>query len=72
MTLILNNKDWSIASKEALLFMIARYLYNIKNNDRYVKLYAQSAYDLLQEKNKLEGLNELDEKELENHRTIEF
>jgi hypothetical protein len=72
MSLILNNKDWSIASKEALLFMIARYLYNIKNNDRYVKLYAQSAYNLLQEKNKLEGLNELDQKELENHRSIEF
>ena len=72
MSLILNNKDWSIASKEALLFMIARYLYNIKNNDRYVKLYAQSAYDLLQEKNKLEGLNELDQKEIENHRSIEF
>jgi hypothetical protein len=72
MTLILNNKDWSIASKEALLFMIARYLYNIKNNDRYVKLYAQSAYDLLQEKNKLEGLNELDQKEIENHKPIEF
>jgi len=72
MSLILNNKDWSIASKEALLFMIARYLYNIKNNDRYVKLYAQSAYDLLQEKNKLEGLNELDQKEIENHKPIEF
>jgi len=72
MSLILNNQSWSDGSKEALLFMIARYLYNIKNNDRYVKLYSQAGFDLLQEKDKIEARNELDDKEKENHRNMEY
>jgi hypothetical protein len=72
MSLILNNQSWSDGSKEALLFMIARYLYNIKNNDRYVKLYSQAGFDLLQQKDKIEARNELDDKEKENHRNMEF
>lgn len=72
MSLILNNQSWSDGSKEALLFMIARYLYNIKNNDRYVKLYSQAGFDLLQQKDKIEARNELDDKEKENHRNMEY
>jgi hypothetical protein len=48
MGLIQKDPNWSTGSKEGLLFMVSRYLYNIKNNDRYVKLYSQAAYDLLQ------------------------
>ena len=72
MSLIENNKDWSTGSKEGLLFMVARWLYNNNNNDRYTKLYSQAGFNLLQEKEKIESKNELDEKEKENLRSIEY
>ena len=71
MTLI-ENENWATGSKEGLLFMVSRYLYNNNNNDKYVKLYSQAGFNLLKEKDKIEGKNELDEKEKENHRTIEY
>ena len=67
MSIIENNKKWSDGSKEQLLFMISRYLYNIGEN-RYQKLYAQAGHNLtLKIKNK-EEQNEQDEKEKENYR----
>ena len=69
---LIENENWATGSKEGLLFMVARYLYNNNNNDKYVKLYSQAGFNLLQEKEKIEGKNELDEKEKENHRTIEY
>ena len=54
MSLIENNKDWSTSSKE-ILFMIARYLHNKNNTDKYVKLYSQAGYNLMQEIEKNEG-----------------
>ena len=71
MTLI-DKSEWSMGSKEGHYFMISRYLFNKNNNDKYVKLYAQAGYDLKQAKDQIEGKNELDDKEKENHRTIEY
>jgi hypothetical protein len=72
MSLIENNKEWSMGSKEGLLFMVARWLHNNKNDEKFVKLYSQAGFNLLKEKDKIEGRNEMDEKELENHRNIEY
>ena len=69
--LILNEK-WKDTSKEGLLFMVSRYLFNKNNNDKYIKLYAQEGYNLKLKKDKEEGENELDEKETQNYRTIEY
>ena len=71
MTLI-DKSHWGMGTKEGMYFMISRYLFNKNNNDKYVKLYAQAGFDLKQEKDKLEGKNELDEKEKENLRSIEY
>ena len=69
--LILNEK-WKDTSKESLLFMVSRYLYNKNNNDRYIKFYAQEGYNLKLKKDNEEGKNELDEKEKDNYRPIEY
>lgn len=71
MTLI-EKENWSEGSKEGLYFMIARYLFNKNNNDKYSKLYSQAGYNLKQERDKLEGQNELDDKEKENYRDMEY
>lgn len=71
MTLI-EKENWSNGSKEGLYFMIARYLFNRNNNDKYTKLYSQAGYNLKLEKDKQEGLNEMDEKEKENYRDMEY
>jgi len=69
--LILNEK-WKDTSKESLLFMVSRYLFNKNNNDKYIKLYSQEGYNLKIKKDNEEGKNELDEKETQNYRTIEY
>ena len=71
MKLILNEK-WKETSKEGLLFMVSRYLFNKNNKDRYTKLYSQEGYNLKQKKDSEEGKNELDEKEKDNFKTIEY
>jgi hypothetical protein len=72
MSLIENNKDWSNSSKESLLFMIARYLYNKNNNDRYVKMYSEKGFNYMIQKDKIESENQMDGKEIKNYRTIEY
>jgi len=69
--LILNEK-WKDTSKESLLFMVSRYLYNKNNNDKFIKLYSQEGYNLKIKKDNEEGKNELDDKEKDNYRTIEY
>ena len=54
MGIIEKNENWSDSSKEGLLFMISRYLYNKKNNDRYVKIYSRKGFELMQ-KTKTKG-----------------
>ena len=71
-SLIENNNKWSSSSKESLLFMVARYLFNKNNNDKYHMHFSQSGYNLLQEKEKLEKSNQMDNKEKENLKSIEY
>ena len=42
------NKSWSDSSKESFYFMIARYLFNKNNNDRYSKIYSEKGFELMQ------------------------
>ena len=72
MSIIENNKGWSDKSREILTFMIARYLYNKKNNDRYVKLYSERGFKYMQSNSKKESNNELDENEKLNYRPYEY
>jgi hypothetical protein len=64
----IDKSHWAMGTKEGMYFMISRYLFNKNNNDKYVKLYAQAGFDLKQAKDTIEGKNELDDKEKENHR----
>ena len=64
MSVIENNIKWSDASKEALLFTVAKYLKNF-GNQRYAKLYSEKAYEYMQiKKRNKENENKQDEKEL--------
>jgi len=75
MSIVQNNENWSDSSKEALLFMIAKYLRtttNNKNNDRYAKLYSQAGYDIMIENRKKEHENKQDDKELINYRDHDY
>jgi hypothetical protein len=72
LSLIEKNESWADGSKEGLMFMVSRYLYNKNNKDRYVKLYSEAGFNLLKKKEEKEQKNELDEKEKENHRNIEY
>ena len=46
MSIIIKNPKWGDSSMESMFFMIARYLYNKNNNDRYVKIYQTKAKQL--------------------------
>lgn len=70
LNLILNNTSWSDATKEAYLFMAARYLYN--NDNLYNTIYSDAAYKLKMKIEEEAGKNELDEKEIENFRSYEY
>ena len=72
MSIIENNPAWGDKSREILTFMIARYLYNKKNNDRYVKIYSERGYKYKLSNSKKESNNELDEKEKLNYRPYEY
>ena len=52
MGIIEKNEKWGDSSKEGLLFMIARYLFNKKNNDRYVKIYQTKGFEYIQKNKK--------------------
>ena len=72
MGIIEQNEKWGDGSRELLVFMIARYLYNKNNSDRYVKIYSQRGYDYMKSNSKKESNNELDEKEKINYRPYEY
>ena len=69
--IINENNNWKDTSKEALYFMIARYLHNF-GNKRYSKLYSQYGHDLTVKNQKKESENQQDEKEIENYRPHEY
>jgi hypothetical protein len=52
MSIIEKHEKWSNKSKEALLFMVAKYLRSTTNNknEKYSKRYSQAGYNLLLEK----------------------
>jgi hypothetical protein len=66
------NKSWSDSSKESFYFMIARYLYNKNNNDRYSKIYSEKGFQLMQKTKLITEKNELDDKEKENYREYDY
>ena len=74
MSIIEKHEKWSNKSKEALLFMVAKYLRSTTNNknEKYSKRYSQAGYNLLLENRKEEQENKQDEKELINYRDHHF
>jgi hypothetical protein len=62
-SIIMDNEGWKDASKEKLLFTMARYLHN-KGDNRYAKSIGLSAFLLMEKNKKKEDENELDEKEM--------
>ena len=72
-SIIEKNDKWKNSTKESLYFMVARYLENFDNkNVKYVKIYKQSGYDLMQLNRKKENDNLQDEKEIENYRSHDY
>ena len=72
MGIIEKNENWNDSSKEGLYFMIARYLYNKKNNDRYVKIYSRKGFEIMEKNKKKEEKNELDAKEMEAYKEHDY
>ena len=71
MSYIENNKRWSISSKKAYLFMVARWLH-LHNSPKYSKRYSEAAYKLKQNIEKIESNNEMDIKEKENMKDYSY
>ena len=69
LNIIINNTSWSDATKEAYLFMGARYLFN--NSNVYHKIFSDTAYKIKMKIEEEAGNNELDDKEIENFKTHE-
>ena len=71
MSYIENNELWSLSTKKAYLFMIARFLL-LKNSEKYSKRYSHAAYNLKINIEKIESNNEMDLKEKENMRDYSY
>ena len=63
---------WKDGTKESYFFMASRYLFNLNNNDKYAKIFADAGFKLMVKTQENTGNNELDEKEIENYRPREF
>jgi hypothetical protein len=72
MSIIENNENWSSSTKQGFLFMISRYLFNKNNSDRYIKLYSEKGYQLLQKSKTDDEKNEQDDKEMINYRDNDY
>jgi hypothetical protein len=70
--IIKDNQQWNKSSKEALFFMVARYLFNKNNKDKYAKMYSNQGFKLMKEIDKKEQLNEMDNKETASHRDYNY
>ena len=68
MSIIEKNNNWGLSSRESLYFMISRFLMIDNPNDKYVKLYQEAGFKLLQENRAKENKNQQDEKEIENYK----
>ena len=71
MSIIENNKNWSISSKETLLFTVAKYL-KLFGSLKYGKMYSDKGFEYLQKRMDKENDNEQDEKEIVNYRPREY
>ena len=71
MSQIENNKNWAETTKEAIFFMVAKYL-KASNDPRYGKMYSQKGYEYMMENRKKENENKQDPKEIENYRSHDF
>ena len=63
---------WKDGTKESYFFMVSRYLFNLNNLDKYVKIFSDAGFKLMVKTQENTGNNELDEKEIENYRPREF
>ena len=70
-TLIENNNKWSDKSKEALLFMVSKYLKTC-NDFKYSKIYSLKGYNYLEKNKEIESHNEQDSTEIENYRDHKY
>ena len=70
--LIETNPSWKDGTKESYFFMVSRYLFNLNNNDKYVKIFSEKGFQLMVKTQEATGNNELDEKEQEAYRPHEF
>ena len=71
MTLIESNDKWADKTKEALFFMVAKYL-KASNDLRYGKIYSSKGYEVMQKNREEESKNEQDPKEAENYRDHKY
>lgn len=70
--LINNNNNWSDSSKESLFFTVARWLELNKPTDNFIKQFKELGYKLKVKRDKQEGENQPDKKELENIQPFEY
>ena len=68
MGIIESNPKWGMSMRENLMFMISKYLYNLQNNDRYVKIYSVKGMEYIEKTKNIEEKNQLDAKEEVNYR----
>ena len=62
MSIIKNNTNWSNSTKESLLLMVARFLFNFADDKRYSKLYSEKKLYMKQNREH-ENENKKDAKE---------
>ena len=72
MSIIEKNTNWGASSKESLFFMIARFLMIDNPNDKYVKLYQEAGFKLLQKNRDNENQNQQTENEIQNYKSHNY
>jgi len=72
MTFIETYEAWGDGSKEAQLFMVARYLHNKNPSDKYSTRYSNKGHAYMMKNRNKEDDNQLDDKELNSYRSHEF
>ena len=72
MTFIETYEAWGDGSKEAQLFMVARYLHNKNPSDKYSTRYSNKGHEYMMKTRNKEDDNQLDDKELLSYRSHEF
>jgi len=72
MTFIETYDAWGDGSKEAQLFMVARYLHNKNPSDKYSTRYSNKGHEYMMKNRNKEDDNQLDDKEVLSYRSHEF